>query len=472
MKRFVAISIVLAISACGLENPIVNAIIHDNSTRLPDVQDNVIHGVVAAGKAEVKAAVGGKIIKGVSATANANGEFELHLPGVQTFTGLVLSAMAANGQYLDLVPNVPAQASVFNGEAMLALSSLNWSYPQVDLNSTAAALLIRGKLLLEGKTMNSLSVHAIAQAQADLKNLSGSDPGVKAFFDYVGTLMQGSAGKGPLFTLNLPDKATTGDLLSQALDDSKQAFTDKLTKAAAAFHFHVCYSKSQIAVVFMVNMSAGQKDGNCQAVNTFDWAKNEPGKHVYITGGVHKTTPICGKDRNTACLTQAQVDQVNKVLGNWVPNQVRMYDDGTHGDAEAGDSIYTITFKLPYIPLDASPDHRGVRLGYKYTFGHAGQGWTDSEEWPGNQRLIELEDVNGDGIVTRYDIFGDETSNKDKANQLTPANGGCGVDLWETDKRSKCGHDTWENRVDTNGDCKPDSWAKPGNVSAITVSCK
>jgi len=472
-KRFIILIFAGVFSACGLENPIFNAITHDKSTRLPDVQDNVIHGIVTNGNnAKINAFVGGNVLKAVSATADAKGEFRLHLPGVDTFKGLVVSATSLTGQYLNLVPNVPAQASVFNGEAKLPLNRLNPACPVIDINSTATALLIQGRLLLEKKSMNSLSVHAIAQAQADLMSMSKSNMDVKAFFDFVAGLIKKSPGS-QIFVSDLPEKAEIGDLLSADIDQTtRQDFVKMLKAAATSFKFQVCYSRTQIAVVFMLDMSAGKKDGNCQAVDTFAWAKDKPGKHVYITGGVHKTTPICDDQRKTACLTQTQADQANKLLGNWVPNQIRMYDDGTHGDIAANDSIYTISFNLPYIPISDSPDGRGVRLGYKYTYGHPGQGWTGSEEWPGNQRIIELEDVNGDGIVTRYDIFGDETSDKDKANQLTPANGGCGVNLWETDKRDACGHDTWENRIDTNGDCKPDTWPNPGNVSAITVPCK
>lgn len=484
MKTYMTFLSVLIFTACGLENPIVNAITHDNSKQLPDVQDNVIHGVVADGSANITAAIGGRKLDGISATAEKNGEFMLHLPGVQAFTGLLLSASAATGQFLNLVPYVPKQRSVFNGEALLPLPNLNPAYPQVDVNSTSAALLILGKLLEEGKGMSSLSVQAIAQAQADLKTLSAGQNAVRDFYVYVNSLLQAYTADKPMpFVLDLPDNATPGDLLSQAFidccgeqidpkDDPKVDFLKKLRAATDAFHFQVCYSKAKIAVVFMADMSAGKKDGNCQAVNTFAWAKDEPGKQIYITGGVHKTTPICDSRRKTACLTLDQVDAINKKLANWVPNQLQMYDDGTHGDIVPGDSVYTISFELPYIPIKGSPDGRGVRLGYKYTYGHPGQGWTGSEEWPGNQRIIELQDMNGDGIVTRYDIFGDEAGNKDKANQLTPANGGCGVNLWETDKLTNCGHDTRENQIDTDGDCMPDSWPKPGNVSAITIPCK
>ena len=99
------------------------------------------------------------------------------------------------------------------------------------------------------------------------------------------------------------------------------------------------------------------------------------------------------------------------------------------------------------------------------------QGWTGSEEWPGNQRLLELEDLDGDGLVVRLDVFGDEATNKDKANLLTGANGGCGVNYWELNAKDGCAHDTRERQVDTDGDCKADAWPSAGAVSPITVPC-
>ena len=74
---------------------------------------------------------------------------------------------------------------------------------------------------------------------------------------------------------------------------------------------------------------------------------------------------------------------------------------------------------------------RGIRLGYKYTWGTRGAPWTGSEEWPGNSRLLEVVDVNGDNFVYRRDVFGDEATNKDKANLSGSLSGN--VITWTTD---------------------------------------
>jgi alpha-amylase/alpha-mannosidase (GH57 family) len=82
------------------------------------------------------------------------------------------------------------------------------------------------------------------------------------------------------------------------------------------------------------------------------------------------------------------------LLGDWKPNTVRMYDDGTHGDEVSGDSIWTIELSFP----------AGTVLNYKYTnSGPAGE-WNPGEEFPSSNRRIVL-----DGKVkleVLFDVFG------------------------------------------------------------------
>jgi len=62
-----------------------------------------------------------------------------------------------------------------------------------------------------------------------------------------------------------------------------------------------------------------------------------------------------------------------------------------------------------------------------------GANWTGTEEWPGNQRVVEVKDLDGDLLVARKDAFGDETTNKDRANARLPSRGGTGTVGWTTD---------------------------------------
>jgi hypothetical protein len=114
----------------------------------------------------------------------------------------------------------------------------------------------------------------------------------------------------------------------------------------------------------------------------------------------------------------------------------------------------------------------GTRIGYKYTWGRAGDNWGGTEEWPGNRRLLEVVDVNGDHVVARYDNFADETTNKDVMNRLLPKNGGEGSIDWETDANSDGVPDARERMTDTDADCTLDAWWTPTGVLALTTPCQ
>jgi alpha-amylase/alpha-mannosidase (GH57 family) len=67
-----------------------------------------------------------------------------------------------------------------------------------------------------------------------------------------------------------------------------------------------------------------------------------------------------------------------EALGNWTPNLVRMYDDGTHGDEKKGDGIWSIELRVP----------PGIKVEYKYTNSGDEGVWVPSEEFPGNNREL------------------------------------------------------------------------------------
>jgi hypothetical protein len=86
-----------------------------------------------------------------------------------------------------------------------------------------------------------------------------------------------------------------------------------------------------------------------------------------------------------------------KELGMWVPNAVAMYDDGTHGDAKAGDAVWSLETELPV----------GVEILYKYTnSGKLGQ-WVPGEEFPSRNRSVYLKEKTS-APMTIKDIFGKE----------------------------------------------------------------
>jgi alpha-amylase/alpha-mannosidase (GH57 family) len=85
----------------------------------------------------------------------------------------------------------------------------------------------------------------------------------------------------------------------------------------------------------------------------------------------------------------------HEALGNWVPNKVRMYDDGTHSDSVAGDSIWTIELALSI----------GAELEYKFTNSGAEGSWNPGEEFPSVNRKIRVKRTKT-GKMLLLDRFG------------------------------------------------------------------
>ncbi|HLP16572.1 MAG TPA: carbohydrate-binding module family 20 domain-containing protein [Bacteroidota bacterium] len=81
-------------------------------------------------------------------------------------------------------------------------------------------------------------------------------------------------------------------------------------------------------------------------------------------------------------------------LGNWTPNVVKLYDDGTHGDQTANDGIWSIEFQFQV----------GTVLEYKYTNSGAHGEWIPGEEFASNNRRVTI-DGSTDRIVL-LDTFG------------------------------------------------------------------
>jgi alpha-amylase/alpha-mannosidase (GH57 family) len=82
-------------------------------------------------------------------------------------------------------------------------------------------------------------------------------------------------------------------------------------------------------------------------------------------------------------------------LGNWIPNKVRLYDDGNYGDKVIGDNIWTIELALPV----------GAEIEYKFTNSGAEGSWNPGEEFPGINRKIRVERTEA-GKMLLLDRFG------------------------------------------------------------------
>jgi len=80
-------------------------------------------------------------------------------------------------------------------------------------------------------------------------------------------------------------------------------------------------------------------------------------------------------------------------LGEWVPNKVRMYDDGTHGDAVGGDGTWSLALELP----------PNTVVEYKYTCDGTLGEWEQGQEFPAVNRTFIVPDA--DEIVIE-NVFG------------------------------------------------------------------
>ena len=82
-------------------------------------------------------------------------------------------------------------------------------------------------------------------------------------------------------------------------------------------------------------------------------------------------------------------------LGNWVPNKVRLHDNGTHADVHAGDGTWSLEVRVP----------RGTKIDYKYTnSGQEGE-WGACEEFPAVNRSVVVDKQPGERLVL-VDRFG------------------------------------------------------------------
>ncbi|MCK6547104.1 hypothetical protein L6R52_14740 [Myxococcota bacterium] len=412
------------------------------------------------------------------------------LEGTTSLTSPTFKVVAPDGNELELVkstlkgttftlaiPSAPYQN--------LRVEAVEGEVRHVAIVPEAAAKAKTTGIVLD-ETTTSVTLIVLARASAEAKTLAVVTPGVirgltrqlgadfqvaaepaSELFAMIGKVFAASTSTGSAVAFVDPDLdaeyATVTSALAPAwltehptdfdgdgaYDADSAAFDAKLAEVARRYGLDGCLDPVNIRVVFAVDFNEGRKDGNCAAINRFKWAVDAPGKSMFLVGGVHKDSAI-------------QDPAIDASMGSWKPNTVPMYDDGTNGDAVAGDNVWSIAFAMP----------RGIRVAYKYTWGTANALWTGSEEWPGNQRLLEIVDVNGDNIVYRLDNWQDEATNKDKSNLLAPGRGGRGSIDWDTDANGDGVQDARERQIDLDNDCTLDSWVTPTGVGPLTVDCE
>lgn len=299
----------------------------------------------------------------------------------------------------------------------------------VDAGSTAMTQLVQEKVAGQGGAFSSVPASAIASLRDQV--LAGG-PEIKAFADLVRTVL----GKAPLDgagePIFAPLDAALGDafVAAHAKELAKTIAADyrnALTAAVGRLEVSLICDASLVRVMFTVDASGEAQDGN--GTPQLLRQPSKAGK-VFLAITVDESSPVA----DTAGLLKSQMTPND-------PDTV-MFDDGTNGDELAGDGVYTRVLVLP----------RNMHVKYKYTNGSAGEGWTRTEEWPGNARLLAVKDLlsrSADGtpdcLVIRRDVFGDEASNKNFVNLHSLIKGAGGSLSFEKDlggaPASKVGED-------------------------------
>ncbi len=517
MNRYSAFILVIMIAAagCGFEQPLLDGATEKGPDWVPDAPDPyLVRGqVFALPNAAVDFfAPTGTYLGAYGTTSDGAGGFETTFPGSTSYRNLVVVAADGPVRILGLAVEVPKNPDIYydpqdtsiGGQPFYHLAGMANAHWRQDLppesidhasnrvmsnlddRTTAVTLVMLRNVFENGKSLSSVSVASTNEALETLaRNIAMDFTGpVYDFYSQVARLLAASAGDRflpPLFLF--PDSTGvflnpefllaanvdyTGDGYS---DFSTLPFETALSASAAEIELLACEPSDTITTVFMVDVNLGNRDPNCTVITPFKSATDEDGKQMFIVGGMKTDnpdalTPSCAGAKKEDCLTKSEWSAVNKALGNWAPNTIPMRDDGEGGDAIAGDNIWTVVLDLPYIKIGTGAEQRkGVRVGYKYTYGFPGQkSWGGAEEWPGNHRLLELADVNGDGLVVRYDYFGDEASNKADDN----VNKGLCIgerNPWPEQVSPGCFSDTHENQLDTDGDCQPDAYPSAGAVA-------
>lgn len=85
----------------------------------------------------------------------------------------------------------------------------------------------------------------------------------------------------------------------------------------------------------------------------------------------------------------------HEILGSWTPNKVRMYDNGTNGDLQTGDGIWSLEVYVPPKTV----------IEYKYTNSGALGSWDPGEEFPTAHRTVIVDNNPGEVLILR-DKFG------------------------------------------------------------------
>lgn len=406
-----ALVVGLALSGCGIE-----AFFHEAGSPPHEKIVSTISGTLANNATQVRLiGADGNAIEPFEVSVG-DGTYELVFENKGAFTNTLLQANEGAKQLEAWLPILGVDDEVVGFD--------------LDAESTATVLLMEGAMSAQDKTRQTVELTVARNALADIDAaIQSGDTPEAMFAAMVQEVLDLADGTDTTSTPLVTPVLTSSTVVTSALDPTwwsansgnatftQEDFDGALLEAASKLNVIGCIDEENIRVIFEVDLNDGRLAGDCRPITGFGgkgFVSPDPGDRMFFVGGVHEDSPIQDQD-------------LNQEMGAWDPNLVEMFDDGTNGDEVAGDNIWTKTFIVP----------RGARLSYKYTWGTPGEGWNDTEEWPGNERWLEAVDENGDNFIRRRDSFADEASNKNLRNEC------CGLPFVTL---------TWDPLVDTNND--------------------
>jgi len=322
--------------------------------------------------------------------ASVGQEFVLELPEAQDQFNVRLVVQGGGVMVKTLVPEARAGFEVQVGT--------------LGAGVTAHALAAERSAELERGLLASMPPQVLAKV---MQNAAGSDNAdVVAFRSMVRSIVDAADPQGAAAPVLEPAGSNASDDGLAAAGVARADYQALRDRAAAAIAVPVVCDPSRLRVLFTVDVSGQALDGN----GAPQFIRQPPKESkVFLGITLDPQSPVA--------------DVEGALRPRLTPNdpQTEMYDDGSHGDELAGDKVYSRYLDLP----------RTLRVIYKYTDGSAGEGFTGTEEWPGNARILQVDDVltglasgSADCIVVRRDSFGDESTNKNFVNLNVQLGGG------------------------------------------------
>lgn len=377
MRRVLGLALAPLVVSCGLDGLLLTPRGFD-ATPPPRV---VLVGETEGPAVVTVLAPDGTVL--VSVESSGQGEVELPLPVGAPGRALRVFARRGSRTTKTLVADAPAGQFTPLG--------------RLDARTTAWAQLALYEVVSEaGSSLAGTPPTALAGLLRALRE--APTPALEALVDFVASALAAAPtdGSAPGLFDAQGFEASAAAFAAAGLADGAETYRALLLAAARDYGLTVRCDPSRLNVMFTVDASGRARDGNGAPQLIRQPTKTE---RLFVGFTADESSPV--------------VD--DSIPDKLVPNDAAyaLTDDGQGGDEVAGDGVHTVVVPLP----------RGARVLYKYTNGAAGEGFTGTEEWPGNARILEVEDVltgrpdgEPDCVVVRRDAFGDEASNKNFVN--------------------------------------------------------